>query len=174
MFMQYSKGPLSCKTTVAALTMALLCIATEICTFLSCFIHWIKSQYNTCFLLNKTTTVYSQFFKIMDVTIKNINYVPTCLACTCQLLITYNFGKTWSFFRRNIIDVFSLLKGTICYPKSQKRPNITVISWRKTLMRSCTNIWQDSLCSKAPVCLAKHHGKIWSFAVAAHCMNIHL
>ena len=56
-------------------------------------------------------------------------------------------------------------------PNCQKCPNITVLSWRKTLTRSCNKVLQDLVCSKAPLCFAKHHGKVWFSAVGSTSLN---
>ena len=43
-----------------------------------------------------------------------------------------NFGKTWSFFRINMIDVFFILKG-ICYQKAKKAPTLLLFQGENLL-----------------------------------------
>ena len=108
-------------------------------------------QHNTCFLLNLVTRFFSQCVTVMDVTIDNHKYwlYAHLFSWNWSTFNNINFGKTWSFFRRCIIDVFFILKGTICYQKSQKCPNIT----DKIMYLSMTgfSVFQSSdMCCKVP------------------------
>ena len=78
------------------------------------------------------------------------------------VLLTFNninFGKTWSLFRRNMIDVFLSIMLPKKKKKSKNAPNITVILWRKMLTRSGTKVGQDSVYPKAPLRVTKQKGR---------------
>ena len=63
----------------------------------------IMGMVYTCFLLNMkfSARFSSQCLRIMDVTIINIDFMPTCLSGTEQLAITSSLLKHGPFFRQN-------------------------------------------------------------------------
>ena len=133
---------------------------TKICTFPSCLIPVIKSQHNTCFLLNITTRFSCQCFKIMDVTIINNDYLFTCLAGTDQPLMTSVLGKHWAFSEETYQMYTLYWKEQYATKHAKNVPTFMLLHGEKPLTRSCTKVWQDSVCPKAPLCVAKHHGKV--------------
>ena len=100
----------------------------------------------------------------MDVAIINVDYMPTCLAGTGQLLITSILVKTWSCFRKKKHNRCILhTERNNMIPKKEREknaPTLLSLDGQKSLTRSCAKVWQDSVCSIVPLCVAKHCGKV--------------